>query len=71
MRRGSGNTAVYFLSTISTNYIVRTIYVVYVVVTIVASTSATIEAFLCLTGVKKNGLGGVSYFMFTTLNHAD
>ena len=64
IRRGNGNSALYFLSILSSSYITRTIYVTYVAVTIAASTSATIEAFLCLTGVKKNGLGGVSQSPF-------
>lgn len=63
IRRGDGDSALYFLSILSSSYITRTIFVAYVAVTIAASTSATIEAFLCLTGVKKNGIGGVrSYY---------
>ncbi|KZM20859.1 uncharacterized protein EKO05_0007797 [Ascochyta rabiei] len=57
-RRGNGNDALYFLSILSSSYITRSVYVAYVAVTIAASTSATLEALLCLTGVKKNGLGG-------------
>ncbi|KAF1927585.1 uncharacterized protein M421DRAFT_64628 [Didymella exigua CBS 183.55] len=58
IRRGNGNSALYFLSILSSSYITRTIFVTYIAVTIAASTSATMEAALCLTGVKKNGLGG-------------
>ncbi|KAL1647627.1 hypothetical protein SLS61_007257 [Didymella pomorum] len=60
VRRGSGNSALYFLSILSSSYITRTIFVTYVAVTIAASTSATIEAILCLGGVKKNGIGGTA-----------
>lgn len=49
VRRGSGNSALYFLSILSSSYITRTIFVTYVAVTIAASTSTTIEAVLCLT----------------------
>jgi hypothetical protein len=58
-RRGSGNTALAYPSLISADYIVRTIYVAYVAVIIAASTSATLEAFLCWIGIKKNGIIGV------------
>lgn len=58
IRRGNGNAALYFLSILSSSYITRTIFVTYVAVTIAASTSATLEAVLCLGGVKKNGIGG-------------
>jgi hypothetical protein len=60
VRRGSGNTALAYPTLVGNNYLVRTLYVVYVVVVIVASTSATLEAFLCWIGVKKNGVAGVS-----------
>jgi len=56
VRRGSGDSALYFLSILSSSYITRTIFVTYVAVTIAASFFVTIEAVLCLTGVKKNGL---------------
>lgn len=59
IRRGNGDSASYFLSILSSSYITRTIFVTYVAVTIAASTWVTIEALLCLTGVKKNGIGGV------------
>ena len=59
IRRGSGNSALYFLSILSSSYITRTIFVTYVAVTIAASFFATIEAVLCLIGVKKNGLTSV------------
>jgi hypothetical protein len=58
--RGTGANALYYLSTLSTSFLARTLYVSYLAVVIAASTSATIEAFLCLTGAKKNGVIGVS-----------
>jgi hypothetical protein len=68
-RRGSGRGAFAYSSLVSGNYIVRTLYVVYLVAVIAASTSVTLEAFLCWLGVKKNGIVGVSLppFPFHTL----
>jgi hypothetical protein len=65
--RGTGATALYYLSTLSTSFLARTLYVSYLAVVIAASTSATIEAFLCLLGAKKNGVIGVSTpFIFSS-----
>lgn len=66
VRRGSGDSALYFLSILSSSYITRTIFVTYVAVTIAASFFVTIEAVLCLTGVKKNGLTSVRIPSLTT-----
>jgi hypothetical protein len=60
-RRGSGNSALAYPSQIGSDYIVRTLYVVYLSVVIGASTSVTIEGILCWLGIKKNGLPGVSH----------
>lgn len=74
-RRGSGDSALYFLSILSSSYITRTIFATYVAVTVAASFFVTIEAVLCLTGVKKNGLTSVRVHSFVhTLqanNYAD
>lgn len=59
-RRGSGNSALAYPSLIAVDYMVRTLYVVYVATVIAASTSATLEAILCWIGIKKNGVVGVS-----------
>jgi hypothetical protein len=59
-RRGSGRSAFAYPSLVSYNYIVRTLYVTYLVAVIAASTSVTLEAFLCWLGVKKNGIPHVS-----------
>ncbi|KAF2851802.1 hypothetical protein T440DRAFT_498309 [Plenodomus tracheiphilus IPT5] len=56
--RGSGNSALAYPALISSNYIIRTLYVVYVVVVVVSSTSATVEAVLCWFGIKANGVAG-------------
>ncbi|KAI8942993.1 hypothetical protein NX059_001031 [Plenodomus lindquistii] len=53
-RRGS----LAYPSLISSDYTVRTLYVVYVVVLVVSSTSATVEAVLCWLGVRANGVPG-------------
>jgi hypothetical protein len=76
VRRGSGDSALYFLSILSSSYIARTIFVTYVAVTIAASFFVTIEAVLCLTGVKKNGLTSVCipslvYTQFKLTKYAD
>lgn len=57
-RRGSGNSALSYNSLVSVDYMVRTLYVVYVSVVIAASTSATLEAILCWIGIRKNGIVG-------------
>ncbi|KAI4672924.1 uncharacterized protein J4E78_001427 [Alternaria triticimaculans] len=57
-RRGSGNSALAYPSLIAVDYMVRTLYVVYVATVIAASTSATLEAILCWIGIKKNGVVG-------------
>jgi hypothetical protein len=59
-RRGNGNSALAYPSLIAVDYMVRTLYVVYVAVVIAASTSATLEAVLCWIGIRKNGITGVS-----------
>jgi len=59
-RRGSGNGALAYPTLVGGDYMVRTLYVVYVSIVIAASTSATLEAVLCWTGMKKNGFAGVS-----------
>ena len=59
-RRGSGNSALAYPSLVAVDYMVRTLYVVYVATVIAASTSATLEAILCWIGIKKNGVVGVS-----------
>lgn len=60
-RRGSGNTASAYPTLIGGDYIVRTLFVTYVVVVIVASTSVTVEAVLCWIGIRKNGLPGNTF----------
>jgi hypothetical protein len=67
-RRGSGNSALAYPSLIAGDYMVRTLYVVYVAVVIAASTSATLEAVLCWIGIRKNGITGVSS-LFSILPH--
>jgi hypothetical protein len=67
-RRGSGNTALAYPSLVSYDYIVRTLFVTYLAVVLAASTSATLEAFLCWMGVKKHVIGSVSHpFTFLVL----
>jgi len=61
-RRGSGNGALAYPTLVGGDYMVRTLYVVYVSIVIAASTSATLEAVLCWTGMKKHGFAGVSLF---------
>lgn len=67
-RRGSGNTARAYPTLVQYDYIVRTLYVTYVVVVIVASTSATLEAVLCWIGIKKNGVPGVSFLSYPAMH---
>jgi len=57
-RRGSGSSALPYPMEIGGDYVIRTLYVVYVSVVIAASTSVTIEAILCWLGIKKNGVPG-------------
>ena len=58
-RRGSGEEAVAYPGLVQGEGEVRKIFVAYVVVVVAASTSVTLEAFLCWVGVRRNG-GGVS-----------
>lgn len=64
-RRGSKNSAYAYPTLVHGDYMVRTLYVVYVSVVIAASTSVTIEAVLCWIGMKKNGFAGVSFCPFS------
>lgn len=57
-RRGSGNNARAYPTLVGGDYTVRTLFVTYLVIVIVASTSVTIEAVLCWIGIKKHGFPG-------------
>ncbi|KAI2480736.1 hypothetical protein Ptr902_07761 [Pyrenophora tritici-repentis] len=61
VKRGSGGAAVVYGTLVQGDYMVRTLYVVYMSVVIAASTSVTIEAVLCWIGVKKNGFAGTRF----------